>query len=266
MTPQLARFARLAAAVAAAAVGTGCIAVVRQDEVGVISRWGRFDPTPVGPGIQFYNPFSTDVLRVPTRTVNVEVKVDLPSKEGLTIATEVSILYRVDAALAPAVLGTIGRDYQNTVILSVFRSAAADVSARFFAKDMHSGERARIEQDIQARMTEVVGPRGFVIEAVLLKSIELPAGLARSIEAKLQAEQEAQRMEFELDRERREAERKKVEAEGVRDAQLIVSQGLTDAVLRFEAIKAFRDLAGSPNTKIVVTDGETPLQVEGAAR
>lgn len=253
---------RVLALVAVAMLGTGCIAVIRQDEVGVKNHWGKFDSTPIKPGVKFYNPISTAIERVKTRTVNVELKAQLPSREGLTIDTEVSILYNVDPSSAPAVLGTIGRDYEQTMIHSVFRSAAADVSARFYAKDMHSGERARIEQEIRSRMMQVIAKRGFVVEAVLLKSIKLPSGLARSIELKLQAEQDAQRMVFELDRERQVAEQKKVQAEGVRDAQQIVSAGLTDAILRFEAIKAFRDLAMSPNAKVVLTDGKTPLVVQ----
>ncbi|MDX2087403.1 MAG: prohibitin family protein [Kofleriaceae bacterium] len=241
------------------AMSLGCIAVIDQGEVGIRNRWGKFDTKPITPGVTFYNPFSTDIERITTRTVNVEVRVQLPSKEGLSIETEVSILYHVDAAAAPTVLGTIGPGYQNTVILSTFRSAAADVSARFFAKDMHSGERSRIEGEIQKRMVELVGPRGFVIEAVLLKSIALPAGLASSIELKLQAEQDSQRMVFELERERQQAAQRKVQAEGIRDAQLVVSQGLSEAVLRFEAIKALKELAQSSNAKLVITDGKTPL-------
>lgn len=254
-------FVRSIAVLSVVALCSGCVAVIRQGEVGVRNRWGQFDDRPLNPGVEFYNPFSTDIERITTRTVNVEVKVQLPSKEGLSIDTEVSILYHVEPKAAPAVLGTIGPGYQNTVILSTFRSAAADVSARFFAKDMHSGERAKIEGEIHKRMVDLVGPRGFVIEAVLLKSITLPPGLAASIESKLQAEQDSQRMVFELERERQQAAQRKVQAEGIRDSQLIVSQGLTDAVLRYEAIKAFRDLAVSPNAKVVVTDGKTPLLV-----
>ncbi len=244
-----------------AILGSGCLAVIRQGEVGIRNRWGEFEASPLQPGVELYNPFSTDIERITTRTVNVALTAQLPSKEGLTIETEVSILYHVVPAEAPRVLGEIGPDYQNTVILSVFRSAAADVSARFFAKDMHSGERARIEGEILKRMTALLEPRGFMMEAVLLKSIALPTGLAQSIERKLQAEQDSQRMVFELERTRQQAEQRKIEAEGVRDAQQIVSQGLTDAVLRFEQIKAFRELATSSNAKVIVTGDKTPVMV-----
>ncbi len=250
---------RLLLALGILSVSASCLAVIRQDEVGIRNHWGKFDSEPIGPGVELYNPFSTDIERVKIRTRNVELRAQLPSKEGLTIETDVSILYRVTPKSAPAVLGTIGPDYENTMILSVFRSAAADVSAQFLAKDMHSGERARIEDRIKQRMSQIVTARGFVVEAVLLKSITLPTGLARSIEMKLQAEQDAQRMVFELDRERQQAEQRTLQAQGIRDAQKIVAEGLTEQVLRFEAIKAFRELATSSNAKVIMTDGKTPL-------
>jgi len=252
-------FIRTCLALAVLSSSAACLAVIQQDEVGIRNHWGRFGSKAIGPGIELYNPFSTDIERIKIRTRNVELRAQLPSKEGLTIETDVSILYRVKPEAAAQVLGTIGPDYENTMILSVFRSAAADVSAQFLAKDMHSGERASIEARIKQRMETIVLSRGFIVEAVLLKSISLPAGLARSIELKLQAEQDAQRMVYELDRERQQAEQRKVQAEGVRDAQKLVSEGLTEAVLRFEAIKAFRELATSSNAKVVITDGKTPL-------
>ncbi len=241
---------------------TGCT-VVRQGEVGVRSRLGRLSATPIAPGPVGYFPFTQRIIKVPVRTVNVEVTLDLPSKEGLTINTNVSILYHIKAEMASNILQDIGRDYQNVIILSVFRSAAADVSARFYAKDMHSGERATIEKEIAAAMSKIVEPRGFVIESVLLKSIRLPEGLSKAIESKLEAEQQAQRMEFVLQKERQEAQRKKIEAEGIRDAQKTLAEGLTEPVIRYEAIKAFKDLASSPNSKVIITDGNaTPLMVD----
>lgn len=245
-----------------ALLATGCT-VVRQGEVGVRSRLGRLSDKPISAGPVAYFPFTQRVIKVPTRTVNVEVTLDLPSKEGLTINTNVSILYHIKPEMAPSILQDIGRNYQNVIILSVFRSAAADVSARFFAKDMHSGERALIEKEIAGAMSKIVEPRGFVIESVLLKSIKLPEGLSRAIESKLEAEQQAQRMEFVLQKERLEAQRKKIEAEGIRDAQKTLAEGLTEPVIRYEAIKAYKELATSPNTKVIITNGnDTPLMVD----
>lgn len=157
----------------------------------------------------------------------------------------------------------VGLNYVQTIILPIFRSAASDVSAQFFAKDMHSGERASIENKIQALMTERLEGRGIIIESVLMKSIKLPDGLSRAIEDKLEAEQRAQQMEFILDRERQEAQRKKVEAEGVRDAQMIITEGLNPMIIQFMSIEAFEKLAESDNTKVIITDGKSPFLIEG---
>lgn len=244
---------------------SGC-AVINQGEVGVMRRWGKLDEQPVPPGLVFFEPVSTQVLRVPVRLTTVTVDFTLPSKEGLNVDAQISILYRVEAEKAPQVLGTIGENYEEELVVAVFRSAAADVSARFFARDLYSAERGRIEKEIKTEMAEVLGGRGFVIEAVLMKAIALPQGLARAIEAKLAAEQDAERMQFFIQRERLEADRKRIEAEGQRDAQKIVAEGLTEPVLRLRSIEALKALATSSNAKVIITDGKSPLQVSGDAR
>lgn len=241
---------------------TSCT-VVRQGEVGVRRTLGKYNDRPINDGVKFFNPFVTTVVKVPTQTANLEVSLNIPSKEGLTIQSEVSILYNVQANKAAEVLRQIGQDYERNLILPVFRSAVADVSSRFFAKDMHTGERAQIEEQIRVLMDKTLDEKGIEVEAVLLKSIQLPKSLARAIEEKLEAEQGAQRMEFVLQQEQREAERKRIQAQGVRDAQNIISQGLTQEVLQFKAIEAFLELAKSPNAKIVITDGkQMPLMMD----
>ncbi len=241
---------------------TSC-ATVMQDEVGVKRRFGKLVPKVLSPGLYTFNPFFATVLKVPTRTINMQIMLEaLPSKEGLTIASELAILYHVRPEQAVKILESVGRiSNGEQIILSVLRSAAADVTSKFFAKDMHTSERENIEKAIAAKMTEILGDRGFVIENVLLKSIRLPSGLAKAIEEKLEAEQEAQRMEFVLNKERREAERKRVEAEGVRDAQLIISEGLNDLLIQYKSLEVMQNLATSPNTKIIITDGKTPYLI-----
>lgn len=262
----------------------GCVRVL-QDEVAVKRKLGRVDDEVLYPGANGYNPFSTKIFRVPTRTVNLKIDAGLPSKEGLTVSSEISILYRVDPKAAPKIFRSIGLDYEESLILPVFRSASADVCARYLAKDMHSAERAEIEKSIAARMTEVVGPRGFIVEAVLMKSIALPAGLARSIEVKLEAEQSSQRMKFVLDEERQEAERAvitaeaqrkvvaisaegrakaakieaegrakaaTIEAEGTKAANELVNSSLNENVLQYLSIEAYQAIARSANAKVVV--------------
>ena len=238
---------------------SGC-AVVYQDEIGVKRTAGKLRSETLQPGIYFVGPL-TRMLKLPSRVVNLEVKLDLPSREGLTVSSEISIIYRIDTKAAHKILSEAGSDYEQSLILSSFRSAAADVCARYMAKDMHSGSRAEIEAKIQERMTEILSTRGFIVESVLMKSIRLPSGLSRSIEMRLEAEQDSMRMQFVLERERQEAERKMIEAQGTRDAQQVLSEGLTEQILRLRALEAFILLANSPNAKIIITDPKSPLFV-----
>jgi prohibitin 1 len=237
-------------------------AVVRQDEIGIKRKLGKLQPAVLPAGPVGFNPLTTTVIKLPVRTINVEISSNLPSKEGLNVAAVISILYRINPEQAPSILQNIGLRYEDVVITSVFRSAAADVCSRFFAKDMHSAERATIEREITQHMANLLQSRGFIIETVLLKNIQLPPGLARAVEEKLEAEQDAQRMEFLLDREKREAQRKLIEAEGIRDAQKILSEGLNDRIIKWQSIEAFRELSRSPNAKIIITDGHAPFLID----
>lgn len=239
---------------------TSCV-TVRQGEVGVKRKLGSYSDEYYTQGLRWYNPFIATIEKIPTRTENLEVELTIPSKEGLNIRSEVSILYNVVARQAPELLRNIGPDYERNVILPVFRSAVSDVSSRYFAKDMHTRERATIEQAIEDQMMIYLKGKGIQVQAVLLKSIQMPGSLARAIEQKLEAEQQAQRMEFVLEQTRRQAEQQRIEAEGIRDAQAIISEGLNDRILKFKSIEAFMQLAQSPNAKIIVSDGDLPVML-----
>ena len=274
------------------AVALGSCTTVRQGEVGIKRKLGRLDQKVILSGPTAFNPFLTTIIKVPVTTQNLEIRSSLPSREGLSIASDISILYRVKADQVPGILQTTGLGYENILILPVFRSAAADVCARYFAKDMHSAERSVIEKAILTQMNEVLTARGFEIENVLLKNIVLPGGLAKAIEDKLESEQEALRMEFLKQRETRDAERRVIEAEGqkriavvratgeqeaniiqakgkaeamrieaqaVRLTNQLINRDLTPAVLRYKSIEAFRELSKSANSKTIITDGNTPL-------
>ncbi len=235
--------------------------VVRQGEVGVKRTLGKIKPEPLREGIKVFNPFVTRIIKMPTRTNNIEVRLPLPSKEGLTVQSDVSILYRVVGSQAPQIVENLGKNYDQVVILPVFRSAVADVSARYFAKDMHTGQRTAIENSIREQMMFQLKDRGFIVESVLLKSIVLPSGLTQAIEEKLEAEQDSQRMQFVLDKERQEAQRRIIEATGVRDAQKIINEGLTPMLIQFKSIEAFNKLATSSNSKVIITGGGAPLLI-----
>ena len=238
-------------------------AIVRPGEVGVRQSLGRLRGKPVSPGLALINPFTTILVKIPTRTVNKEIKLNLPSKEGLNVGAEISILYHVKEEKAIDIVNEVGRYFERVLILSTFRSASADVCARFFAKDMHSGKRAVIEKEIKEQMSILLENRGFIIEAVLLKSITLPSGLYAAIEAKLRAEQQAQQMEFVLQREQKEAERKRIEAEGIRDAQKIIKEGITEGNIEWRSLEVLREISTSPNAKLIITDGKTPVLING---
>ncbi len=239
----------------------GC-AVVREGEVGVKRKLGKYSDTPYTEGLKVFNPFTAKIIKVPVQTENLEVSLMLPSKEGLNIGAEISILYNVIPQAAPDLLRTVGMNYESNVILPVFRSAIADVSSNFFAKDMHTGQRGEIETAIKEHMEKILIDKGISVEAVLFKSIKLPPNLARAIEEKLEAEQQALRMEFVLQEAQREADRKRIEAEGVRDAQKIIAEGLSPEILQFKSIEAFMKLASSPNTKVIISDGDMPMLMD----
>lgn len=271
------------------AAGVASCTVVKPHQVAVKSKLGKIDNKVRQAGPVVYNPFITRVVKVNVRTMNLSIKENLPSKEGLTILSESSILYHIKAEDVPKVIKETGLNYEENLILPVFRSAASDVCSRYYAKDMHSAKRNEIEQEIRKRLAEVCEEKGFIIEAVLLKSISLPQGLTRSIEAKLEAEQEALRMEFVLDRQKKEMDRQFIEAEGAKKNAIIqaearaetakieadgraksieieakankaandmLNSSLTPNVLKMNQIQAFMKLSTSPNTKTIITDGK----------
>lgn len=265
---------------------------IQQGQVGVKRKKGIIDPVPILEGRTRVNPFNTVVFKIPTRTTNTKLTLPLPTKEGLTVQSEISIVYHLDPMSVPQLLKEVGGNYESQLILPVFRSAASDVAARFFAKDLHSGERSIIELEIESRMSETLSKRGIVIENVLLKSIELPEGLRRTIEAKLEAEQEAQRMQFVKQQQEADAERRIIEARGEQQVAILEAEGekralelraeaqanatllqaeadakandllqqsLTEEVLRLHAIEAVKNISTSPNSKLIVNPGGTPI-------
>lgn len=238
---------------------TSCT-VIRPGEVGVKQNLGRLSSNVQTQGTVFYNPFTSRVIKTSVQTNNLELSLNLPSKEGLSINSQISILYRLDEKKVPQIIRNIGLNYKS-IISNVFRSASADVCAKFFAKDMHSGMRASIETAIKNKMAETLNQEGILIESVLMKSIQLPEGLANSIEKKLQAEQDAMRMEFVLQEQRLEVERIIIEAKGTRDAQKIIAEGLTPEIIKIRSIEAFIQLSKSNNSKIIITDGKAPFLI-----
>lgn len=235
--------------------------IVRPGEVGVRQNLGKLSDKIVLQGPVFFNPFTSKIVKASVQTNNLELSLNLPSKEGLSIISQISILYKLDQTKVPTIIKSYGLNYES-IIANIFRSASADVCSQFFAKDMHSGMRANIEKEIADKMTSILNREGILVESVLMKSIQLPVGLSNSIESKLKAEQDAMRMEFLLQQEKLEADRIIIKAKGTRDAQKILAEGLTDQIIKIKSIEAFNELAKSPNSKIIVTDGKSPLLIQ----
>jgi regulator of protease activity HflC (stomatin/prohibitin superfamily) len=266
--------------------------IVKPNQIGVKSTLGKINSNINQPGPVVFNPFLTKVIRLNVRTMNLSIRENLPSKEGLTILSESSILYHIKSEDVPKIIQETGLSFEENLILPVFRSAASDVCSRYYAKDMHSAKRNEIEKEIQKRLSEVCEQKGFVIEAVLLKSISLPPGLTKSIETKLEAEQEALRMEFVLDRQKKEMERQIIEAEGAKKTNVIqaeakaettkieaegrakgieieakanknandmLSSSINPNILKLKQIEAFMKLSTSNNTKTIITEGKGNL-------
>ncbi len=224
-------------------VGTG--------HVGVLTLFGRVTGETLPEGLHLINPLKTNnELSIQTQTIKESASV--PSSEGLMMALDTSLIYHLDPNQAAHVFQTIGADYEDKVVENNLRSAIREATASHTANALYTGEREAVANEIQKKITDELGPRGIIVESILLRDVQLPATLKASIEAKQQAEQEALAMNFRLQKETQEAQRKRIEAAGVRDFQQIVAQGITPSLLEWKGIEATENLAKSANSKVVV--------------
>ena len=234
--------------------------IVPGGHVGVQVLFGRIIDQPLSEGLNLINPFKQLQL-MSVRTLELFDHADVPSKEGLTVALEVSTLYHLDAATAPGVYRTLGDGYAKVYILPQLRSVIRGATVNHEAKDLYTSGREVIAQQIQDELAKTLAQREIVLEKVLLRKIVLPKMVEDAINSKLAAEQDAERMRFVLQKERQEAERKRVEATGIADFQRTVSQGISDALLKWKAIEVAHELSKSPNTKIVILGDKSGLPI-----
>jgi len=227
------------------------VALIKTGHVGIVTMFGRVTGQTMGEGIHLVNPLAR-VAELNIKTQEVKEHASVPSKEGLVMGLEASVLYHLDPTQAAEVYQKIGISYADVLLVPNFRSAIRGVTASNLASSLYSDARETIARDILAHLQAQVQPRGIVIENVLLRDLQLPQTLKQAIEAKQQAQQEAQRMEFVLQREKQEAERKRVEAQGIKDFQNVVSEGISDKLLEWKGIEATVELARSQNAKVVV--------------
>jgi len=212
-----------------------CVTKVSTGHVGVLTLFGRVTPEVLPEGIHLINPLKTNnEMSIQTQTIKESASV--PSSEGLVMNLDTSLIYHLDPTRAADVYQKIGSNYETVVVEPTLRAAIREATASHTANALYTGEREMVAKQISDQLTTELNKRGLLVENVLLRDIQLPQTLKASIEAKQQAEQEALAMNFRLQKEKQEAERKRIEAAGVRDFQQIVAQGISPALLQWKGI------------------------------
>jgi regulator of protease activity HflC (stomatin/prohibitin superfamily) len=236
-------------------------------EVGVQSLYGSVSNDILESGLHVINPL-VDVKTFDKKTQNYTMSsihdegdkngddaIRVLTADGLEVIIDLTILYRVIPAKTPDILKQIGVDYKNVVVRPITRTKIRDNAVYYDAVSLYSTKRNEFQTRIYADIEKDFKVRGIQLEQLLIRNINLPESVKQTIESKINAEQESQKMKFVLDKERQEADRKRVEAQGIADYQKIMSNGLSDKQLQYEMIKAQKDIAISPNTKIIIMSG-----------
>lgn len=229
-----------------------CFTIIPAGHVGVVDFFGVVSDRALPAGINLVNPLAR-VIKFSIQTQEHKESMQVLSREGLTIGLELSVLYRLNPDSVARVYKTIvGGDYESVVLIPQFRSISRSVTASFQASALYSTERERLGSAIQNELAAMVAPRGIIVESTPLRNVALPSQLTEAIEQKQRADQESQRMEFVLTKEKQEADRKRIEARGIADFQTIVAAGISENLLRWKGIEATEKLANSQNSKVVI--------------
>lgn len=249
--------------------------IIDAGKVGVQTLFGKVQNSVLESGPHIINPL-VEVTTFTVRTQNYTMSgknnegqvegddaIRVLSSDGLEVTIDLSVLYTINALKAPFILQNIGEDYQDKIVRPVTRTAIRDNAVYFQAVDLYSTKRAEFQSRINKTITDNFEKNGLTVQQILVRNVSLPASVRASIESKIQAEQDAQKMQFVLQKERQEADRKRVEAQGIADYQKILSTGLSDKQLQYEMIKAQKEIALSPNTKIIImgSKGGNPIMV-----
>lgn len=237
-------------------------------KVGVQSLYGNVQPGILESGLNLINPLM-DITEFDIQTQNYTMSaihgegaqegddaIRVLSNDGLEVVIDLTVLYRVSPTESPKIYKQIGVDYIDKIVRPVTRTRIRDNAVYYDAVALYSTKRNEFQQRIYKSIEADFKTRGLILEQLLIRNINLPASVKLSIESKINAEQDAQKMTFVLQKEKQEAERKRVEAQGIADYQRIIALGLTEKQLQYEQIKAQKELAASPNTKIIFMNGK----------
>jgi len=257
-------------------ISTACIKQIDAGEVGVKKLFGSIQPETLTSGLHFVNPL-LDIITVDIKTQNYTMSgvndegakagddaIRVLTSDGLEVTIDLTVLYRVVSGDAPRLLRETGDDFIDKIVRPITRTKIRDNAVYYQAVDLYAGKRDEFQQRIYKSIEDDFKKRGLMLEQLLVRNITLPNSVKASIESKINAEQEAKKMEFVLQKEKQEAERKRVEAQGIADYQRIINTGLTDQQLQYEQIKAMKELALSQNAKVIVMGkGGAPIIIDG---
>ena len=271
--PGIVRIVRLGGlALAVVGLANSTIKQVDAGHVGVQSLFGKVQERVLTSGLNFINPF-VDVYDIDIKTQNYTMSsiategdktgddaIRVLSADGLEVIIDLTILYSVIPSEAPRIYREIGLDYKNIIVRPITRTKIRDNAVYYDAVNLYSKQRDEFQVKISESIEKDFKSRGLVLEQLLVRNITLPASVKAAIESKINAEQDAQKMQFVLQKEKQEAERKRVEAQGIADYQRIVNSELTDKLLQYENIKAQKEIALSPNAKVIIMGkGSAPI-------
>ena len=229
--------------------------IIPAGHVGVVDFFGTVSDNTLKAGINAVNPMAR-VVKMSVQTQEIKETMDVPSKEGLTVQVEMSALFHLNPDKAADVYKTVaGGNYVEIILVPQFRAVTRGVTAGYEARALYTSEREMLTQLIQKDLATKIEARGITVESTPLRRVGLPPDLTRAIEEKLRADQESQRMQFVLMKERQEADRKRIEAQGISDFQKIITLSISEQLLHWKGIETTEKLAASPNAKIVVIGG-----------
>jgi regulator of protease activity HflC (stomatin/prohibitin superfamily) len=251
---------------------TACVIEIDAGQVGVQKLFGQVQSSVLSSGLHFINP-AVEVIKLDTKTQNYTMSgvqdeghkagddaIRVLSADGLEVTIDLSVLYRLVPNDAPKLLSQTGEDYEDKIVRPITRTRIRDNAVYYDAVALFSTKRDEFQQRIFKTIETDFKIRGLLLENLLVRNITLPQSVKTTIEQKINAEQDAQKMQFVLQKERQEAERKRVEAQGIADYQRIISESLTDKQLQYESIKAQLEIAKSPNAKVIIMGkGSNPV-------
>lgn len=252
-------------------IATACVIQIEAGFIGVQKLFGKVQKNVLHSGLHMINPL-VDVIEVDVRTQNYTMSgvhdegmaqsddaIRVLTADGLEVTIDLTVLYRVIPEDAPDMIREIGMDYRDKVVRPITRTHIRDNAVYYDAISLYSTRRDEFQSRIHKSIETEFKNRNLLLENLLVRNITLPASVKNAIEAKINAEQEAQKMQFVLQKETQEAERKRVEAKGISDYQKIISESLSERQLQYEQIKAMKELAASQNAKVIMMGKGTPV-------